>query len=209
MAGGRSREHASGIATVTAAAVDHEQALTAFELERTTRSLLAERMHDGLVQNVAAALLLLATVQPDAASADRFERGIAILRAAFTAGRRDVLGSMEPLDRPLSFTLPLLLEGTGAAGSVTAPDRRLPRALELALFHAVQDALHWSCGPRPVCVRVAVAGDVVVAGVRADIGRIEQLVTALDFRLRLLGGSARALTRGRGVAMRLPLDHSL
>lgn len=198
-----------GIATVTAAGVDQEQALAAFELERTARSLLAERMHDGLVQNVAAALLLLATVQTDAASADRFQRGIDILRTAFTSGRRDVLGSMEPLDRPLSFTLPLLLEETGAGGSVTAPDRRLAHGLELAVFHAVQDALHWSCGPRPVCVRVVVGDDAVLAAVRADIGRLDRLVAALDFRLRLLGGSARATARGRGVALRLPLDHSV
>jgi len=196
-----------GIATVTASEVDHDRALAAFDIERAARSLLAERVHDGLVQNVAAALLLLATVQADAASADRFQRGIDILRAAFASGRRDVLGSMDPLDRPLSFTLPLLLEGTGAGGSVTAPDDRLPRGLEIAVFHAVQDALHWSCGPRPVCVRVCVGDDAVVAGVRADIGRLDQLVAGLDFRMRLLGGSARALTRDRGVAVRLPVNH--
>jgi len=202
-------EHASGIATVTAAPLDQEQAQAAFELERLARSLLADRMHDGLVQNVAAALLLLATVQPDAASADRYARGIDILRTAFTSGRRDVLGSMEPLDRPLAFTLALLLEGTGAGGTVTAPDHRLPRDVELSVFRAVQDALLWSCGPRPVCVRVAVGESSVVAGVRADISRLDLLVTALDFRLGLGGGSARALTRGRGVAIRLPFDHSL
>lgn len=198
-----------GIATVTAAELDHDQALAAFELERAARSLLAERMHDGLVQNVAAALLLLATVQTDDASADRFQRGIDILRAAFTSGRRDVLGSMDPLDRPLSFTLPLLLEGTGAGGSVTAPDRRFPRDLEIAVFHGVQDALHWGCGPRPVRVRVSLGDDAVVAGVRADIDRLDQLVAGLDLRMRLLGGSARALTRDRGVVMRLPMNHSV
>jgi hypothetical protein len=209
MAWRHGREHASGIVTVTADAVDHDHAVTAFELERQARSLLAERMHDGLVQNVAAALLLLATVQTDDASSDRFERGVDILRTAFSSGRRDVLGSMEPLDRPLSFTLPLLLDGTGAGGTVTAPDGRLGRELELLVFHAVQDSLLWSCGPRPVCIRVAVAGDSVLAGVRADIGRLDLLVGALDFRLRLVGGAARALTRGRGVALRVPVDYSV
>jgi hypothetical protein len=208
MACGASREHASAIATVTAPRLDQEQAQAAFELERLARSLLAERMHDGLVQNVAAALLLLATVQPDVAGADRYERGIDILRTAFASGRRDVLGSMKPLDRPLSFTLALLLEGTGAGGSVTAPDRRLPPAAELTVFHAVQDALLWSCGPRPVSVRVAVGDGSVLAAVRADIARLDLLVAALDFRLSLVGGGARALTHGRGVAVRLPLDHS-
>jgi hypothetical protein len=209
MAGARCAEHASGIATVTAVPLDQDQAQAAFELERVARSLLAERMHDGLVQNVAAALLLLATVQPDAASADRYERGIAILRTAFTSGRRDVLGSMEPLDRSLAFTLALLLEGTGAGGSVTAPENRLPRAVELTIFHAVQDALLWTCGPRPVRVRVVVGDSSVVAGVRADLDRLDDLVSALDFRVRMVGGSARALAHGRGVVVRLPLDHSL
>jgi|tagenome__1003787_1003787.scaffolds.fasta_scaffold20951724_3 hypothetical protein len=208
MACGVPPEHASGIATATAPGLDHEQAQAAFELERLARSLLADRMHDGLVQNVAAALLLLATVQPDAASADRYDRGIDILRAAFTSGRRDVLGSMEPLDRPLSFTLALLLEGAGAGGSVTAPAGRLPNAAELAVFRAVQDALLWSCGPRPVSVRVMVGEDSVLAAIRADIVRLDLLVAALDFRLSLAGGGARALTRGGGVAVRLPLHHS-
>src|SRR5436309_6897200 len=62
MACGVPPEHASGIATATAPGLDHEQAQAAFELERLARSLLADRMHYGLVQNVAAALLLLATV---------------------------------------------------------------------------------------------------------------------------------------------------
>jgi hypothetical protein len=58
-------------------------------------------------------------------------------------------------------------------------------------------------------VRVSLGDDAVVAGVRADIGRLDQLVAGLDLRMRLLGGSARALTRDRGVVMRLPMNHSV
>jgi len=199
-------QHASAITTLTALPV--EQANAALDLERRARSLLAERVHDGLVQNVAAALLLLASVQPDDGGAERFELGIEILRAAFSAGRQDVLGSMEPLDRPLSFSLTLLLEGTGAAGSVDAPDRRLPKDRELAVYYAVQDAVFLSCGPRPIRVRVALAGESILAVIRADISNLDVLVAALGFRVGLLGGSARPLTRDRGVALRMPLDYS-
>jgi hypothetical protein len=203
-----SGQHASAITTATALPLNQANAALALDLERRARSLLAERMHDGLVQNVAAALLLLASVQPDSASAERFELGVSILRSAFSAGRQDVLGSMEPLDRPLSFSLTLLLEGTGAGGSVTAPDRRLPNALELAVYYAVQDAVFRSCGPRPVRARVSVRGASILTVIRADVTDLELLVAALDFRIGLLGGSARPLTRDRGVALRLPLDHS-
>ena len=116
--------------------------------------------------------------------------------------------TLPALDRPLSFTLALLLEGTGAGGSVTAPDQRLPSDRELAVYRAVQDALLLSCGPRPVRVRVALAGDWILAVIRADIGELDELVAALGFRLGLLGGAARPLARGRGVALRLPLAHS-
>jgi hypothetical protein len=165
-------------------------------------------VHDGLVQNMAAALLLLSTVDAMPASAARLDRSIEIVRAAFATGRREVISSLEPIDRPLKFTLSGLLEQSGTAGRVHAPRRRYPRDAELAVFHAVQDTLLLSEGGA-VDVRVSEADEALATVIRATTHQLELLVDALDHRLGLHGGEARPLRRGRGVALRVPLAYSV
>jgi hypothetical protein len=208
MARRTSSQHASAIATATASVMAHDPPTAAFELERLGRLRLAERLHDDLVQNLAAALLLLRTVQVSRGSEDRLGRGLDIICDAFSSGRRALMGSLEPIDRPLSFTLPLLLEAAGLEGSVSAPTHRLAREREVALFDAVRDALALSRGGRPIAVRLVVTDGWVIGGVRGDIEQLDLLAAALEFRLGLLGGDVRPLARGGGVALRLPLDHS-
>jgi hypothetical protein len=209
MAGLGDRSHASAIATMTSAAADREQAIAALRLERQARSLLAERIHDGVVQNIAAALLLLSSLEAEPGHAERLERSIEIVRAAFTTGRREVVGSLDPIDRPLAFTLRALIEQTGAPGRVCAPERRYPAEAEAAVFHAVQDAVVLGGWWETVDVRVIEGDGALIAAIRTATGQVELLASALDHRLALHGGAARKLRRGGGVALRVPLAHSV
>src|SRR5947209_8454147 len=197
-------QHASAIASASASVMAHDPPAAAFELERLGRIRLAERLHDDLVQNLAAALLLLRTVQASPGGEDRLGRGLDIISDALASGRRAVMGSLEPIDRPLAFTLPLLVEAAGLEGSVTAPAHRLPRVREVAVFDAVRDALSLTRRGRRVKIRVSLFDGWLVGALRGDIEQLDLLAAALEFRLGLLGGDVRPLAQGGGVALRLP-----
>lgn len=205
MARQRGRQHASGIAAQpTPIAGDRDQAIAAFQLERHARTLLAEQIHDGIVQNIAAALLMLSTVVADAGT-ERLERSIEIIRAAFNHGRREVFGSLSPLDRSLQFILQVLLEESGTPGQVTAPGTRHPREQELAVFQIVQDVLLFNGERRPVAVRVVERQGALLGAIRlAGLRDVDRLAVALDHRLRLRGGAAVCLPNGRGLGFCVP-----
>jgi hypothetical protein len=206
MAQQRGRQHASGIAAQpTPIAGDRDQAIAAFQLERHARTLLAEQIHDGIVQNIAAALLMLSTVVADAGTGERLERSIEIIRAAFNHGRREVFGSLSPLDRSLQFILQVLLEESGTPGQVTAPDTRHPREQELAVFQIVQDVLLFNGERRPVAVRVVERQGALLGAIRlAGLRDVDRLAVALDHRLRLRGGFTVCLPNGRGLGFCVP-----
>jgi hypothetical protein len=200
------RTHSSGIAArPIPIAGDRDQAIAALQLERRARTLLAEQIHDGIVQNIAAALLMLGTVVADAGSGERLERSIEIIRAAFDHGRREVFGSLDPLDRSLQFILQVLLDESGTPGQITAPDTRHPREQELAVFQIVQDVLLFNGERRPVAVRVVERPRALVGAVRlAGLRDVDRLAVALDHRLRLRGGRAVCLPNGRGLGFVVP-----
>jgi hypothetical protein len=148
---------------------------------------------------------MLKTVVADAGTGERLARSIEIIRAAFDHGRREVFGSLSPLDRSLQFILQVLLEESGTPGQITAPDSRHPRKQELAVFQIVQDVLLFNGERRPMSVRVVERPGALLGAIRlAGLPDVDRLAVALDHRLRLCGGGARRLPNGRGLGFIVP-----
>ena len=208
------RYHVSGMAdtvgathdgAVIARSVVHDQTRVrrAFAWERQARTALAEHLHDETLEAVAAAVMMIDLAGSRQALSPELERARTILESAWLDARRCALASITPLDRSLRFTLTGLLEQSGSAGRVEAPDLRYHPAAESDVYCLVQDVLLFAAPGTAVDVRVVERGEALLGVVRGHhIVSLAALVESLDVRFQLVGGWAISFPRQGDVTIR-------
>lgn len=196
------------------------------------RQLTAFEIHDGMVQDMTAALMLLESTRaalPDSEEKtdDNFERALGMVRHAIDEARRLIEGLAPPVLEAEGIlpALNSLVDEMAAKSDMTvkvAADlngRRLAPALEMSVFRIVQESLNnaWRHGQSKLAiVRIKQHGEMVRVVVR-DFGNgfeVSQVsatrygLRGIRERARLLGGRARIVSvpgKGTLVIAELPV----
>jgi signal transduction histidine kinase len=206
--------------------------LRSLELHERDRQLLAFEIHDGIVQDMSGAVMLLESAEREAtfatpAAKEAYERAVNTLRESLTEARRFIRG-----------LIPVVLDQAGFVASLEKLVQRftadhglqvtlnhsvqvvhLAPAFEMILLRIVQEALNnaWRhSGAAEATVSVQQTGDslqlsIVDAGQGFDPAQVRPTrfgLTGIKERARLLQGTAQivsALGQGTRVEVMLPL----
>lgn len=224
--------------------VETEQALLAerrflnrlLELHDRDRQLISYELHDGIVQDMTAALMFLEATRPledleNAPPDDAFARGLQLLRGSIDEARRLINGLRPPVleDEGVVAAITALVNeierdaGIEVEVVVDVKFRRLAPALEMAIYRIVQEGLnnvwHHSRSPKARIELVQHDDTVTIRIVDWGIGFDPTKVSKRRYglmgmreRARLLNGRAVVASypgHGTTLQIELPLSDAL
>jgi signal transduction histidine kinase len=219
-------------AALAAAQAERKLLVQSLEYHERDRQLMAFEIHDGIIQDMTAALMFLESAGTQATFAatnfqEQHERGLRILRAAVTEARRLIRGliPVELAEEGLAVSLDRLVErfrtdqGMEIDYCADVRVRRLVPAVEMMVLRIVQEALNnvWKHSQSSRAqVRLLQWGDDLEVAVRdwgvgfdpETASKTRYGLTGIRERARLLGGVA-TIDGGPGSGTRVSVRFAL